>query len=82
MQPPLPEQATDRMTDAQWLSAIREYADDKERGWLQDRILGGARELARVLEKRTKDHPERFARLMLALPEDGTNTTSKPSSWA
>lgn len=67
---PLPDMATERMTDAQWLSAIRDYADDNERVWLQDRVLGGARELARVLEKRTKQQPERFARLMLALPDD------------
>ncbi len=67
---PLPEQATSRMTDTQWLSAIQEYADDKERVWLEDRILGGARELARVLEKKTKAQPERFARLMLAFPDD------------
>jgi hypothetical protein len=70
VQSPLPDAAAKWMTDAQWLSAIREYVDDKERVWLHDRILGGARELARALEKRTKEEPDRFARLMLTLPED------------
>jgi hypothetical protein len=70
VQSPLPDTAAKWMTDAQWISAIREYVDDKERVWLHDRILGGARELARDLEKRTKEEPERFARLMLTLPED------------
>ena len=55
---PLPEQATARMSDAQWLSAIRKYADDKEKVWLPDRILGGATELARALEQQTKAQPE------------------------
>lgn len=67
---PLPELAVARMTDAQWLSAIRRYTDDTEKQWLEDRILGGARQLARSLEKQTKAYPERFARLMLSIPDD------------
>jgi hypothetical protein len=67
---PLPEQATARMSDAQWLSAIRRYRDDSDKQWLEDRILGGARQLAGALEDRTKAEPARFARLMLALPAD------------
>lgn len=70
VQSPLPKRASERMTDAQWLAAIQEYADDREREWLEDRVLGGARELARELEKQTKTDPLRFARLMLALPDD------------
>jgi len=66
----LPSQAVTRMTDAHWLSAIRKYADDKKREYLEDRVLGGASELPRALEKQTKAQPERFARLMLALPDD------------
>lgn len=70
VQSPLPDTAAKWITDAQWISATREYVDDKERVWLRDRILGGARELAGDLEKRTKEEPERFARLTLTLPED------------
>ncbi|WP_089727001.1 hypothetical protein [Candidatus Thiosymbion oneisti] len=57
------------MTDDQWLSAIDKYADDESER-LGDRIRGGAIELSRALEKQTKAQPERFARLMLALPDD------------
>ncbi|MEY6434206.1 hypothetical protein ABC977_17555, partial [Thioalkalicoccus limnaeus] len=70
VQPPVPEKATERMSDAQWLSAIRKYVDDQARVWLHDRVLGGARELAIALKERTKEEPERFARLMLNFPED------------
>lgn len=58
------------MSDAQWLSAIHRYRDDSDKQWLEDRMHGGARELARALEERTKVQPERFAQLFLTLPED------------
>ncbi|AUB79781.1 hypothetical protein [Candidatus Thiodictyon syntrophicum] len=58
------------MSDSQWMSAIRRYRDDSEKQWFEDRVLGGARELAGALEARTKAQPERFARLLLTLPED------------
>jgi len=70
VQSPLPDQATERMTDGQWLSATRRYGDDTEKAWLHDKVLGGARQLAMALQKRTKAQPERFARLMLVLPDD------------
>jgi len=58
------------MTDDHWLSAIHKYADDKKREYLENLTLGGASELSRALEKQTKAQPERFARLMSALPDD------------
>jgi len=58
------------MTDPQWRSALRAYPEDRHKQWLEDRVLGGARQLAGELEARTKVEPERFARLMLSLPED------------
>ncbi len=67
---PVPKQATARMNDAQWLSAIRRYKDDSDKQWLDNRILGGARQLAGALEERVKEQPEHFARLLLALPDD------------
>jgi hypothetical protein len=67
---PVPNEATSRMTDVQWQSAIRTYSDDSVRERLPDRVLGGARELAGALEGCAKSDPARFARLMLALPED------------
>ncbi|MBK1724224.1 hypothetical protein CKO23_18585 [Thiocystis violacea] len=60
------------MSDARWLSAIRGYRDDSGKQWLDNCVLGGARQLAGVLEERTKVQPERFARLLLTVPEDAT----------
>ncbi len=67
---PVPQEATARMNDTQWLSAIRRYSDHSEEQWHADRILGGPRQLAGTLEERTKAQPQRFARLLLALPQD------------
>lgn len=67
---PLPQQATAQMSDAQWLSAIRRYRDDSYKQSLEDRVLGGARQLAGKLEECTKAQPERFAGLLIVLPED------------
>jgi hypothetical protein len=74
---PVPKQATARMNDAQWLSAIRRYRDDSDKQWLDDRVLGGARQLAGALEERTKTEPERFAKLLLALPDDANEAYSE-----
>lgn len=67
---PLPSDVASKMSDVQWLSAIRRYAKDEDREWLEDRIIGGARELSSMLEKCTEQEPVRFAELMLQLPED------------
>jgi len=66
----VPATATAQMADPQWRSAIRAYPDDRHRQWLDDQVLGGARELAGQPEERTKAEPERFTRLMLGLPKD------------
>ena len=68
--PPIPEQADEKMSDDQWLSAIREY-DSEGSGVGQDRhFIGGAHELSQVLENQVKQEPERFAELVLAFPDD------------
>ena len=67
---PIPEQAAEKMSDEQWLSAIRQH-DSDEHGLTQDGHLGGgALELSRVLENQVKQEPERFAKLVLEFPED------------
>ena len=66
--PPLPESATKRMSDEDWLSAMGSYASYRNR---TDPMKGGALELSRVLENLTKENPSRFARLALRMP---TNT--------
>lgn len=71
-QSPIPEDATEKMSDEQWLSAIHHH-DTDERDFTQDgHYVGGALELSRLLEKRVKNDPRRFAELVLKFP-DHTN---------
>jgi hypothetical protein len=66
---PVPESAGEKMTDDQWLAAIAKYSRDdmRERG---ERLVGGADELAHVLESQVKRDPERFATLALRFPDE------------
>ncbi len=68
-QPPIPEGAAEKMSDEQWLSAIRQH-DTDDREFSQDgRFVGGALELSRLLEDRVKHEPRRFAELVLKFPD-------------
>ena len=67
---PIEESATDKMTDDQWLRAIAKYHSEDQRDFSDDGVRGGALELARALEARGKEEPERFARLSLRFPAD------------
>lgn len=66
--PPIEKSATDVMTDDQWLGAIATYESDEGKWAAGDSLKGGAWQLSRVLETRTKEEPERFARLALRFP--------------
>lgn len=61
---PIPDSAAEKMSDEQWLQAIAKH-DGESRDW--GRFVGGASELARVLQAETVADPERFARLSLRL---------------
>lgn len=61
---PIPIAATAKMSDANWLAALRKHASEGTR-WSADEPVGGARELAQLLEQRAKEEPGRFARLAL-----------------
>ena len=61
---PIPMAATAKMPDANWLAALRKHASEETR-WSADEPVGGARELAQLLELRAKEEPGRFARLAL-----------------
>ncbi|MFG1774598.1 hypothetical protein ACGFIX_33885 [Nocardia salmonicida] len=71
--PPVPEEASDLMSDMDWHRAIAKYSKQvsADRG---DFTLGGSRELASLLGRRAKDHPDRFAALALtwdsSVPEE------------
>ena len=64
---PIKKEATDKMTDDQWLRAIAKYCS---MGWHRsgDELKGGALELARELEQRVKEEPIRFGPLSLKFP--------------
>ena len=66
---PIEETATEKMTDDEWLNAIKKY--DSERGISgENPTKGGARELARSLQRRVQEEPERFAHLSFRFPSD------------
>ena len=68
---PIKKDAADKMTDDQWLRAIKEYHSEEWGRFLRDEVTGGARQLAQqVLEECAKEEPERFARLSLRFPAD------------
>ena len=67
---PIEKNATDKMTDDQWLSAIVRYRSEDQMHGLGDELKGGAWELAQVLEARVKEEPDRFAHLSLNFPPD------------
>jgi hypothetical protein len=49
------------MTDEQWLSAVASYSHDQMRVLRDGELLGGAHELAELLEGQVKREPARFA---------------------
>ena len=67
---PIEKNAADKMTDDQWLSAIGKYRSEHPTHSALDELKGGALELARVLEARVKEEPDRFVRLSLRIPTD------------
>ena len=68
---PIPSEATERMTDDQWLRAIKKYAGSWSTGLGKDgEFKGGARQLSSELEHQTEEDPIRFGRLATRLAED------------
>ena len=71
---PIPPDATSKMTDEQWLSAIeQDWSQNGISRLREGRFVGGALELARELETLTKSDPSRFARFFLRLPESSNS---------
>ena len=67
--PVKPEKAA-LMSDSQWLRAVRRYTGDERHIYESDGIVGGAEQLAHVLQSRVKEQPERFVQLLERLPAD------------
>jgi hypothetical protein len=67
---PIKDDAASRMTDQQWLNAIARYdAEHVERRIVGNDLVGGAGELASVMEALAKQNPKRFAKLALRFPD-------------
>ena len=67
---PIPPDATLKMTDAQWLSAInKDWDQNRKLQFRKGEIIGSALELAQELEVLSKSDPGRFARFFLQLPD-------------
>lgn len=67
--PPISDSDSEKMTDAQWLKAMRRYATEEWRGG-RGEIVGGAHQLSHVLEDKVEKEPERFARLAMRFDAD------------
>ena len=67
---PIKKDAADKMTDDQWLRAIVKYRSEDWGHFSRSGVTGGAWQLAEDLADRTKEEPERFARLSLRFPAD------------
>ena len=64
---PIEKSAAEKMSDEQWLQAIKKYTQDRSPS-LENPEKGGAAELAWMLKEFVKKEPERFARLSLSFP--------------
>jgi hypothetical protein len=67
---PIPDDATQKMSDENWLHAISVYDQDRDYRDKDHHLLGGAFELSRLLETAAKEDPERFARLAHSFTSD------------
>ena len=68
--PPVDETVEEKMTDEQWLEAIKKYNSNDGIPLPENPETGGILELACMLHKFVKQEPERFARLSLRFPSD------------
>ena len=67
---PIPDDVADRVTDEQWLSALRKYDSDDVHWQKPLERAGGIHQLAQTLYARTLVEPRRFAALALRFPKD------------
>ena len=66
--PPIERKRAQKMTDDQWLKALKKYDGDRDRLTRPIALSGGSRELAALFQEHVQAEPTRFARLALRLP--------------
>jgi len=64
---PIPGIAAKKMTDEQWISAMKRYGDTDVREFSEDFLKGGALELSSQLQEEAKRDRLRFAQLLLRM---------------
>lgn len=67
--PPIPDAAGEKMSDDDWMRALRKYTSE-ETDWRGEHPVGGARELAQMLGRRAEEDPVRFTKLALGFGAD------------
>jgi hypothetical protein len=67
---PIPGTAAKKMTDEQWISAMKRYGDTEVQEFSEDFLKGGALELSSHLEGEAKRDRSRFAQLLLRMGAD------------
>lgn len=67
---PIPASAARKMSDDNWLGAMKRYSSDRLSNEPRDWLKGGAIQLSRELETQTKENPVRFANLVHLMPDD------------
>ena len=72
VQSPISSETAERMSNAQWLKAMKRYATDGNHEYRREAVIGGARQLSSVLQAQAKTEPERFVAMLETLP-DGLN---------
>ena len=68
--PPIPESSAGKMNDNEWLGAIQRYSSDSPRSEPGKLLVGGAHQLSQILERQTREGPERFAKLIHRIPDE------------
>lgn len=68
--PPIGTQNASNMTNAQWLRAMSTYQGERMRRSNNGFLIGGARQLADVLQAQVEADPARFATLTQHFPDD------------
>lgn len=69
IEPPISDTAAGKMSDAQWLQAISHYENEHGLNTRDGGLIGGVHQLSQVLERHTEAEPQRFADLVLRLPD-------------
>lgn len=67
---PIPKRAAEKMTDEQWLSAMRTYDNIHTHQHSEDFLKGGALELSSQLQGEASRNPSRFASLLLRMNKE------------